>query len=169
MKQAIIILSLFLSITLWGQNNKSLNNEFKTFKKDNYSIQYPKKWKIESPGPFLESFCLFGPNENEYVYVSLIIDENSKKWEGKFNDYLENELNEYSAIITIIKKEKIDNSNYRIEFNTTINEDVSKSIRYFYSRENVIYLLTFCAADAFYKSYLNVGESIINTFKISSI
>jgi hypothetical protein len=169
MKQIITVASLFLFITLWGQTNKSLNNDLKTFQKDNYSIQYPKKWIVESPGPLMESFCLNGPNENEYVYVNLIIEENSKKWEGKFNDYLENELNEYSGIQTIVKKEQIDNNIYRIEFNTTINEDVHKSIRYFYLRQNTIYLLTFCASDAVYKSYINEGESIISTFKVSNI
>lgn len=168
-KQIITISSLFLFITSWGQTDKSLNNEFKTFEKDNYSIQYPKKWTVESPGPFMEPFCLNGPNENEYVYVNLIIEEDSKKWEGKFNDYLEKQFDEYSGIQTITKKEQIDNNNYRIEFNTTINEDVHKSVRYFYLREKIIYLLTFGASDAAYKSYINEGESIIRTFKFSKI
>lgn len=34
---------------------------------------------MESPGPIGESFCIMGPKEEEYVYVNLIKEEESKQ------------------------------------------------------------------------------------------
>lgn len=168
MKQVLTLMALFLFVTLFGQTNKTFKQELKLFEKDNYSIQYPNIWKIESPGPFMEPFCLFGPKEKDYVYVNLINAEDSKKWQGKFKEYIENEWNELSVMSEVIKKEQIDDSTYKFQFKTVIDDEVFKSIRYFYLLDDNIYLLTFCAKDKIYNLYLKQGESIISTFKIKS-
>lgn len=150
--------------------SKSLDTGMQLFEKDNYSIQYPKKWKMESPGSLGEAFCIMGPKEEEYVYVNLIQEEESKQWLNKsFNEYVEHQVKSFADFFKVTKTEKIENNLYKIEFDTVMEGEILKSIRYFYLTDKKdIYLLTFCARDNFFNTYLQQGDTIIKSFKINN-
>jgi hypothetical protein len=164
MKTKIILSILILNVLCIFAQEKPME----LFEKDNYSIEYPKKWKMESPGPLYEPFCLTGPKEEEYVYINLIQEEDKEEWPAKkFNEYIDYQAKELRNGSNKPKKEKISDYNYKIEFQTTVGNEIFKSVRYFYLVNEDIFLLTFCADDKFFNSYFKQGEEIIKTFKIN--
>ncbi len=120
-------------------------------------MQYPKDWTMRSPGPFNEPFCLSGPLEEEY----------SKPNPGEqLQDYMERNLyNIVSKRVLITKKELVNATTYKIEYEEEIDE-VLKSIRYVYKVKNDIYLLTYCSTATYFNAYPKQAEAIMKTLKI---
>lgn len=147
---------------------KSLENGYKLLEKDNYSVQFPVKWEMQCPGPFLEPFCIIGPKEEEYVYLNLIKEDDKERLQDGFSQYVKYQAGQ---LITdggiVIKQEKIDDETYKIEYYTSLGDKL-KSIRYFYLIDNEFYLLTFCANDKFFNKYFEEASKIMNTIKINS-
>lgn len=143
------------------------DNNLQLFKKDNYAVQYPKNWTMQSPGPLYEPFCLFGPKEEEYVYINLIKEEDSKPKPGEqLKAYMDRNLYYIiSSAENITKKELIDDTTYKIEYDTTIDE-VLKSVRYVFKVNNDIYLLTYCSTATYFNAYSKQAEAIMKTLKI---
>ncbi|MBE0391829.1 hypothetical protein [Flavobacterium sp. PL002] len=145
-------------------------NAIHMFEKSNYAVQYPKDWTMQSPGPFNEPFCLFGPKEEEYVYINLIKEENSKPKSGELlQAYMERNLyNIVSKRVLITKKELVNATTYKIEYEEEIDE-VLKSIRYIYKVKDDIYLLTYCSTATYFNAYSKQAEAIMKTLKIDGI
>lgn len=147
---------------------KSLGNGYKLLEKDNYAVQFPAKWEMKCPGPHLESFYIWGPKEEEFVYINLIKENDEEALENGFSQYVEYEVRELSNIwIKVIKEEKIDDETYRVE-DCTLQGDRLRSIRYFYLIDNEVYLLTFCADYEIFNQYLKEATKIMNTLKINN-
>ncbi|NRS87178.1 hypothetical protein HNQ02_000078 [Flavobacterium sp. 7E] len=144
--------------------------DLQLLKKNNYAVQYPKDWTMQSPGPFNEPFCLFGPKEEEYVYINLIKEENSKPKPGELlQAYMERNLyNIVSKRVLITKKELVNATTYKIEYEEEIDE-VLKSIRYIYKVKDDIYLLTYCSTATYFNAYSKQAEAIMKTLKIDGI
>lgn len=147
---------------------KLLGNGYKLLEKDNYSVQFPAKWEMQCPGPFLEPFCIIGPKEKQYVYLNLIKEDDKERLQDEFSQYVKDQVGQLiTNWQTVIKEEKIDDKTYRIEYYTTL-DDKLKSIRYFYLIDNEFYLLTFCANDKFFNLYLEEATKIMTTLKINN-
>lgn len=147
---------------------KSLGNGYKLLEKDNYSVQFPAKWEMQCPGPYLEPFCITGPKEEEDVYINLIKEDDEERFQGGFPQYVKYQTKQLiTDWQTVTKEEKIDDKTYRIEYYTTL-DDKLKTIRYFYLIDNEVYLLTFCANDKFFNLYSKEATKIMNTLKINN-
>ncbi|KAF2516193.1 hypothetical protein [Flavobacterium foetidum] len=147
---------------------RPLGNGYKLLEKDNYSVQFPVKWEMQCPGPFLEPFCMSGPKEEEYVYVNLIKEDVKEEFHHEFSQYVKYQVEQ---LITdwqkVVKEEKINDKTYMIEYYTILDNKL-KSIRYFYSIDNECYILTFCANDNFFNLYLEEATKIMNSLKINN-
>ena len=147
---------------------KSLGNGYKLLEKDNYAVQFPATWEMLCPGPHLESFYIWGPKEEEFVYINLIKEEDEEALERGFSRYVEYQVTGPSnPWIKVIKEEKIDDETYRVE-DYTIEGNRLRAIRYFYLIDNEVYLLTFCAEDKVFNQYLKEATIIMNTIKINN-
>jgi hypothetical protein len=123
---------------------------------------------MQCPGPHLELFYIWGPKEEEFVYITLIKEEDEEALERGFSQYVEYEVpGPSNPWIKVTKEEKIDDETYRIE-DCTIEGNRLKTIRYFYLIDNEVYLLTFCADYKIFNQYLKEATKIMSTIKINN-
>ncbi|NRS87174.1 hypothetical protein HNQ02_000074 [Flavobacterium sp. 7E] len=101
------------------------------------------------------------------MYINLIKEEDSKPKQGEqLQAYMDRNLyNMISSTDLITKKELVDASTYKIEYEEEIDE-VLKSIRYVYKINDDIYLLTYCSTTTYFNAYSKQAEAIMKTLKI---
>lgn len=170
-KQTILLaFSFILTLISHGQNK-----DWYTFKKDNYSIEYPSNWELNESKRMGTIFILFSPStsnkdqfrENINLIIQDLSDDNIDL--KKYTEISENQIR------TDIKNGKIIESKYMkdqdLEYHKIIytgnqeNRDL-KFEQYYWVFEKKAYVLTLTCELSEFDNYKLTGEKILNSFKL---
>lgn len=173
----IIIGLIFTALTFYGHSQNKMTNDYTKFAKDNYSIQYPKSWRLDTSKLQGTSFILFSPLENDSdkfsENITLIIQNLSGQKIG---------LEEYKQISEVQTKNllkggsiiessiiKTDGDNYyKIVYTMTSGKLKLKDIGICYIKNDKAYLVTFsCEIDKF-EIYKSIADNIFKSFSLTS-
>lgn len=167
------IFILLISISACGQTKKWNN-----LKKNNYAINYPNEWELNESGQMGSEFILFSPlssdNDNFKENVNLIIQDLSA-YNLDLNKYVEISESQIKTIITegeIITSERI-NKNGK-EFQKMIYTGKQgifnlKYEQYVWVENDKAFILTLTCIQSEFSDYKNIGEEILNSFKLFEI
>src|SRR6187399_948979 len=61
----ITLILTFIAFTFCGYSQTDTTNQKESFIKDNYQIQYPKSWRVDTSGQMGTKLFIFSPLENE--------------------------------------------------------------------------------------------------------
>jgi len=156
-------------------NNKALEKGWKSYEKDNFSISYPEKWRLDESGQQGTTLALFSPTDgiqdNFSENVNLLI----QNLEG-----LNMDLKKYTALsvdqintmfpggeILENTTEKVGNKEYqKLKYKGTNGEFELMFEQFYFIKDNKAYILTLtCEADQFEK-YKKDGEKIMKSFEL---
>jgi PsbP. len=173
----IIIGLVFTALAFYGHSQNKMTNDFTKFSKDNYSIQYPKSWRLDTSKLYGTSFILFSPLENDSDKFSENITLMIQSLAGQ-NIGLE-EYKQISEVQTknLLKDGTIaessiiktgDNSYFKMVYTMTRGKQKLKDIGICYIKNDEAYLLTFsCESDKF-EVYKNVADNIFKSFSLTN-
>jgi hypothetical protein len=183
----IPILFLFLSIVGCGQtvskqtpkgSNSVSDGDWKILDQASYSIQYPSTWESNQSGQLGTSFVLFSPLENEQdkfrENINLIIQDLTGK-DIDLNKFTEISENQVKTLITnsnLIQSIRI--STDTMEYHKLIYTGDQgafhlKFEQFYLVVDNKAWVITFTTEQTKFESYQELGEKILNSFKLKKI
>lgn len=163
----LIFLYLLISITFcYGQN------EFKTYAKDNYTISYPENWDLDISGQMNTSLLLFSKpssdtddfRENVNVMIQDLQGMNLDM--DGFVKISENQI-KATPNSELFESKKLDDK-YLMVWKGYINGFNLKFKQYFYIIKDKAYVITFTAKENEYESYIEIGNKIIDSLKLTN-
>lgn len=157
-------------------SQKDTANQLVSFVKNNYKIQYPKSWRLDTSGIMGSELFVFSPLENDtdgfHENVNVIIQDLS----GQNID-----LKEYKEISdkqitdmginaqlfesSILKTDK--GECYKISYAMTQDKYRLKITSVCFIKNDKAYLATFSSELDKYDRYKKVGETILNSFSLT--
>ena len=176
----IILVSIFACAQTTNNQESEKNSEqtdgnWKTFDNSNYEIQYPTKWELNQGGQMGTSFIIFSVLESENdkfkENVNLIIQDLSGQ-NIDLNKYTEISEGQIKTMVTnsnLIESKRI--KNVRNEYHKIIYSGDQGIFhlqfeQYYTVVNDKAYVLTFtCEKDKFV-DYKEIGEKILNSFKV---
>lgn len=174
----LLILSLFGSGYI-GEPDKMEKidlHDWKTFEKDNYSIQYPSNWELNLQEIMGISFYLMAPLESKddkfRENVNLII-ENLTGYDIDLNAYVELSTRKLETLITNFKS--IDNkkmksgSNEYQRFEYTGEQGIYKLhfVQCVWVKDNKAFILSLTAEQSKFPDYKDISEAILSSFVLN--
>lgn len=171
MKLISIITLIFLTSFCSAQTDTTKA----TFSKDNYKIEYPRSWRLDTSGIMGTELFLFSALENQTDLfsenVSLIIQdlagqninlENYKTITDKqINDFANNPTVYESAI------KKLNNKEYfKITYAMTQGKSRLKITSICFIKDDKAYLLTLTTEIEKYELFKQTGEEILSSFRL---
>jgi hypothetical protein len=169
------LFSFFISCNfLYAQVNEN-NTKWISFEKSNFIIQYPSNWDLNESGQMGTSFILFSPLESEKDIfkenVNLIIQDVSA-YDINLDQYTEMSEGQIKKMVSnsnLISSDrvKIDNNEYH-KLLYTGDQGVFhlKFEQYYWLISGKAYVLTLTTELSKYDDFVQVGEKILNSFKI---
>ena len=169
MKLISITTLLFLTSFCFAQSDitKSI------FSKDNYKIEYPKSWKLDTSRLMGSELLLFAPLENQLdkfsENVNIIIQDlvgqniNLKNYKA----ITDKQLSDFATYPTIYESEikKInDKEYYRVIYALTQGNSRLKITSICYIKNEKAYLITLTTELEKYEMYKKVGEEVLSSF-----
>lgn len=174
MKKILFLSLIFAHFFVFSQN-ESLHLE-QTFTKNNYTIQYPQSWKLDTSKLMGTEFFVFSPLENETdkfkENVNIII-QNLEGQDINLQKYKEISEKQFNTMVTDVKiyKSIITNKHNKGCFMANYAMTQGKyrlmitSICYIVNDK--AYLVTFSSEFDKYDKYKTVGEEILNSFDLT--
>ncbi len=173
MKKYFLILCCFFSFCIsFGQLS---DGKTETHAKDNYSIEYPKNWELNTSGEMGSTFFLFSELSSEEdrfkENVNLMI-QNLTGHNINMDQYVEISTGQITTMIsegTILESErKMENG---IEFHQVIftGKQGPFSLKFeqrYWIKDNTAYVLTFTSEKEQFAAYSTTSSDILNSFKI---
>jgi hypothetical protein len=173
MKLTLILIFITFSFYCCSQSNKAET----VISKDNFTIEYPKPWRLDTSKIMGTEFIAFSPledsadkfSENVNVIIQNLSGQNIDL--EKYKQITEQQI---TTIMTdgkvfessIVKTNK--NNYFKIVYAMTQNERRLKFISVCFIKDDKAYLATFtCELDK-YDSYKKIGEEILNSFSLTN-
>ncbi|MBO6879000.1 MULTISPECIES: PsbP-related protein [Winogradskyella] len=169
----LTLLFIFVSTSLFAQD------DWQTFAKDNYSINYPSDWEYsdQNPQPTV-AFMLYSPEESQKEdryreSINLTVEALSMA------DYT---LDEYTKLVLDQVKEKIPTAKMISALPVSIGDVDATNIvwsadfgngtvlqfnQLFAVKDRIAYVLTFSSTEAEYDKYIEDASKILNSFKFT--
>jgi hypothetical protein len=172
----IILTSTLLLLYNWCFSQTDSTK--KTFIKDNYQIQYPSTWKIDTSRTMGTEFMIFAPKENDTDVFSENVNFIIQNLQGtqidleKYKQISEKQYSEFFSDVQIFESAIIkDHSNefYRSSFAMTQGKFRIRITAVCFIKNEKAYLLTFTSEFANYERFKSVGEEMLNSFSIKSV
>ena len=172
-KNLIIILSTWLLLShpsLIGQSNDWL-----TLQDENYTIQYPGNWELDTSGSMGLSFVIRSPlnsgNDRIQDNVSLVVQELTADTIGldQFLNSIENDIRTISPKPEIIssKRSAAQPADFHELIFSSDYELVSlKSVQRYWVFEGSSYVLTLTCEKGEYHLHKDIGTKILNSFTL---
>ncbi len=160
---------LLLPTVVYGQ---TVNNEWKTLDKPNFSIQYPATWELNQSGQMGTSFILFSALESDQdkfrENINLLIQEGKNIDLNKFTEISESQIKTLATNAHIIESKRLKKD---IEYHKIIHT-ADQGIfhlefeQYYWVINDKAYILTFSAEHTKFENFKTTGEKILNSFKL---
>jgi hypothetical protein len=171
-----IILLAFIAIlcatTAFGQTSqestKAIDTKnWKTFKGDGFSIQYPDTFNLDKSGESGTSFTLM----SKLIITAVIQDMKGRDMDlDKYVKLSEAEINTEITDSKLLEskrlKDNYGNECHRIAFTGKHSDFSFNWIQYYWVKKNKAYILTVCGQVELSDKYFKDGEAIMKTFKI---
>lgn len=168
MKLKFILLFLLLNCLAYSQNSK-LDAKID---EQEYQIDYPKNWKIDTSGKYGISFCLYvGANEligNFGENINLMI-QDIKSLNLDIDKYTELSENQIRANADLIESKRIRRNDLdcqQLLYEATLKDRKLKFRQYYFIKNGKAYVLTFTATKETYDKYIEISEKVMSTFII---
>ena len=170
MRRILIFLALTInSVFVFGQT------EWKTISENNFKIEYPDNWELNKSGQMGTKFILFSKLSNSTdkfrENVNLIIQDltGSNITLDKYVEISENQIKTLVVNGRIIESKRI--SDKEFEYHKMIYTGKQgvfdlKFIQYYWVIDNKAFVLTFTAEINEFDNFVQIGEKIMNSFKI---
>ena len=162
---------IFLSIIVILLFNFSFSQDkLLTFEKNDYSINYPDTWKLDTSGQMDSEFILFSAltsNDEFRENINLVIQDlgEQKMTMPEFVKLSESQIKAYTSNGKVIES-KGDNFSHSIVFSGFVANNDLKFKQLYFLKNNKIYVITFTALENSYDSYLKTGNEILYSFKL---
>lgn len=165
-----VILIGCLPLSLWGQTDGL------TFEKENYSITYPKNWDLDDSNRMGAEFLIFSRLENEKDQfkenINLLIQDLSA-YNMSLDQYVELSIGQVKSMIKdgkVISSKRISEGDR--EYHSLIygGRQAANMLRFeqrFWIINKTAYILTFTAQLDNYDLYRELGNQMIDSFKIN--
>lgn len=144
--------------------------EWTNFKKDNFSIDYPKNWTLDTSGQMNSQFLLFSQleeNDNFKENVNLII-QDLRGQNMTLDSYVELTKKQ---ITSMVEKGKLietkNNGSYQsVIWSGFIAGNDLKFKQYLFFKDERAYVLTFTALETTFDDYIEIGSKILDSFNL---
>lgn len=143
------------------------------FAKDNYKIQYPKSWRLDTSKIMGTDFFIFAPLENETdnfsENINVIIQDlrNQNIDLEKYKLITDNQINQFATDPKVFESAIIKENNneyFRIVYAMTQGKARLKITSICLIKNDKAYLATFTTEFNKYGQYNKVGEEILSSF-----
>jgi hypothetical protein len=177
MKPFSPLLILLLPIYIFAQPlpGKTPGDGWKTFDQPTYSISYPATWELNESKQMGSSFMLFSPIESAEdrfrENVNLLIQDISVH-HLDLDQYTKISVEQIKSMITdaeMIEMQHVTTKTpnfYKLVYTGKQGTYLLKFIQYYFVIENQAYVLSFSATQNSYDKFKEIGESILNSFRI---
>ncbi len=148
----------------------SINSEYLNI---NYSIIFPKTWKLDTSNVMGTEFCIYSPLENDNDKFSENINAIIQDLKGQniglkeYKEISEKQFNTSNCTIfesKIIKKQS--NEYYSATYSMNQSNFKLKITSFCYIKNEKAYLISFTSEIEKYNKYKKVGEKILESFKL---
>ena len=163
---------LFINFSIYSQTT-----DWKTLNNNEFSINYPKNWELNSSGQMGTRFIIFSQltdkNDQFKENVNLII-QDLTGYDFDLNKYVELSENQIKTMITesniLINKRITKNKKEYQKIIYTGRQGVYdlKFIQYYWLENNKAYVLTFTAEVNEFTKFKKTSENILNSFKLKN-
>lgn len=167
MKNLTFILSMLIVST------HSFTQEWKTLDEENYLIEYPENWEVNTSGAMNTKVILFSPIvSKEDLFrenVNYIIQDLSE-YKVNLDQYVEASEKQIETLVVngkILESERLENKNgiyHKLIYTGTQGLFDLQFMQYFFVKDNIAYVLTFTCEIDQVESYQKTGERILNSF-----
>jgi len=147
-----------------------------TFSKDNFIIEYPKSWRIDTSRLMGTEFFLFAPLENQTdkfsENVNLIIQDltgqnvNLETYKSLTDKQISEFTNKSKVFESLIKKAK-NRDYFKVVYTITQGKSKLMITSICIIKNEKAYLLTFTTELERYELYKKTGEQILNSFFVT--
>lgn len=168
----LVILILCINLTVFAQTE-----EWKTLDENEYSIEYPNNWELNTSGEMGTSFFLFSASESENdnfrENINLLI-QDLAAYNLDLESFTELSINQVESFIPESKintNETLKKNG--VEFQKVIytgkqQELLLKFIQYYWVINKKAYILTFSSEEMAFTKYADVAERIMNSFSLKT-
>lgn len=172
-----LLILLFFPLSIYGQTLPSNDiGEWKTLTASNYSIQYPPTWELNESGYMGTSFIILSPLELDQdsfmENINLIIQDLDDK-SIDLNKYVEISEDQIKIVITnskMIESKRIKSESdefHKVIYSGDQGELQLNYEQYYWVLNNKAFVLTFTTEQSKYDSFKEVGERILNSFRVN--
>ncbi len=144
------------------------------FAKDNYKIQYPKSWQLDTSKIMGTNFFVLAPLENATDKFRENVNGIIQDLRGqnidleKYKQITDKQISEFvtdsKVFESAIIKSNESNHYYKIVYAITQGKFRLKITSFCFIKNDKAYLVTFTTEFDKYEQYKNVGEEILNSF-----
>jgi len=178
-KYCFIGLIIFLTLSSFGQtngkNDVSSQNGWKIINENSYTIQYPDSFDLDKSGMMRTSFVLLSKQtsandlfrENVNLLVQDLNGQNINL--EKYTEISENQIKKMLSNCKILESKNIeiaDKKYHKIIYTGDQLNYKLKFEQYYFVDKFKAYVLTFTCEINQFENYREVGEKIMNSFKI---
>jgi len=172
----ITFTAIFIAITFCGYTQTDSSKQKITFTKDNFKIEYPKSWRLDTSRIMGTELFIFSPLENEADKFSENVNVMIQNLSGqninleKYKQITEEQLSGMATDgkvfeSSIVKTAK--NSFYKIVYAMTQGKLRLKISSICFINKDKAYLATFTSEIDKYDSYQKIANDILSTFSIT--
>jgi hypothetical protein len=172
MKQLFTLTFILSTICCFSQSD--ISKQLTSFAKENYKIQYPSDWSIDTLKKMGADIFIFSPKENEndkfrenvnlfvqdLTGLNIDLDKYAKTTEGQIKEMVTEGIIYESKKVTQTGRPEY----YKMVYGMTQGIFKLKIEQYYFIKEDIAYVITFTAELNKFESYQNVGEQILNSF-----
>ena len=164
-------LTIFIALLLINSNIQG-QDIFKKYETNIFSIEYPENWRLDTTGRMNSSFILFSEikkndlfNENVNLTVQDLTNQGftMDSYVDLSENQIKNMVKEGKVIKSFFNKEK---SFHTLIWSGNVTGQILKFKQYFFLKNEKVYLLTLTSLPSTYDDYLEVGDKILNSFKL---
>lgn len=176
MKYVFLLQFAFLTISISAQDTlMSIDqSDWTTFKADEYSIQHPTDWEVNKEGTMGTSFYLFSPMSSAtdaFRENINLIKQDVSAYNMNLDQYAELSVSQIPQFITdgkIISSERMkDHGEYQaVTFTGKQGIYDLKFLQFYWIHSGNAYVLTLTCAITSFDEYVDLGKTIMGSFKV---
>lgn len=172
MKLTLTFILVLLTHICFSQTETTKSN----FAKDNFKIQYPKNWSLDTSRMMGTEFFVFSPLENESDKFSENVNGIIQDLSGqnidleKYKQITDKQLTEMVTDCKIFESSIIKTNQreyYKATYAMTQGKFRLKTTSICFIKNDKAYLITFSAEFDKYDLYKKTGEEILNSFNLT--
>jgi photosystem II reaction center protein PsbP len=173
----ILFTLTFLSLSQWSVSQADKSGQFIKLAKDNYKIEYPASWTLDTSGLAGSELFVLSPLENDTdkfrdnvsVIIQNLAGQNIDL--DKYKDISETQIAGLGTNGKIFESSKMEataqGDYYKLKY--TLNQGNFKLIitSHCYIKNEKAYLITFTSESGKYELYREIGNKILDSFQFT--